>query len=163
DLLAHCRLHAVATDQRAAAVRTAGGVVDGDAFRVLGNALHVGRRQHLDATGILHAFEQRGVDVRPVDHGIRIAEARAERFAARPRARARTPSASKAANAFGPSCTPAPISPIGAACSSTLTGYPRRESASAHASPPIPPPAISTGAWPRTTAGPTPVSLVAIP
>jgi len=68
-------------------------------------------------------------------------------YTARPRARSPTPSASKAANAFGPSCTPAPISPIWAACSSTLTGYPRRESASAHASPPIPPPAISTGAY----------------
>src|SRR5690606_33805427 len=60
-------------------------------------------------------------------------------------------------------CTPAPISPIWAACSSTLTAYPRRESASAQASPPIPPPAISTGDRPRTSAGPAPVSLLAIP
>ncbi len=37
------------------------------------------------------------------------------------RARAPMPSASKAAKALGPSCTPAPISPICAACSSALT------------------------------------------
>src|SRR5258706_4214249 len=55
------------------------------------------------------------------------------------------PSASSAAKAFGPNWMPAPISPSCGACSSTLTEKPRRTKASATATPPMPPPATSTG------------------
>src|SRR5665647_1351465 len=55
------------------------------------------------------------------------------------------PSASKAWNALGPSCMPAPISPISGDCSSTWTEKPWRTSASAAARPPMPPPATITG------------------
>ncbi len=66
-------------------------------------------------------------------------------YTARLRAFGPTPSASNAANAFGPSWMPAPISPKCGDCSSTLTLKPWRLSANAAARPPMPPPTTSTG------------------
>ena len=57
-----------------------------------------------------------------------------------------SPSTSNMRNTFGPSWMPAPISLNSGACSSTCTGMPLRDSASAVASPPMPPPTTSTGA-----------------
>src|SRR5262245_65790545 len=69
------------------------------------------------------------------------------------------PRASNAEKAFGPSWMPAPISPSCGACSSAFTLKPRRVSASAAASPPMPPPATSTGRSCRVVAMVTPPSL----
>src|ERR1700722_4742727 len=59
-----------------------------------------------------------------------------------PRAASPTPRRSKQWNAFGPSWMPAPISPSWLAFSSTSEAMPFCASASAVASPPMPPPAI---------------------
>src|SRR3954471_17562712 len=59
--------------------------------------------------------------------------------------RAPTPSASSACHAFGAIWMPAPISPNCGACSSTTLLNPFLASASAEASPPMPPPAMTTG------------------
>src|SRR6185503_10849143 len=59
--------------------------------------------------------------------------------------RAPTPSASSACQALGAIWMPAPISPNCPACSSTTLLKPLRASASALASPPMPPPAMTTG------------------
>src|SRR5471032_1349541 len=59
-----------------------------------------------------------------------------------PRAASPTPSRSKQWNAFGPSWMPAPISPSWLAFSSTSEAMPFCASASAVASPPMPPPAM---------------------
>src|SRR5471032_121406 len=59
-----------------------------------------------------------------------------------PRAASPTPSRSKQWNAFGPSWMPAPISPSWLAFSSTSEATPFCASASAVASPPMPPPAM---------------------
>src|SRR5437868_6673000 len=56
-----------------------------------------------------------------------------------------TPSASSACHAFGAIWMPAPISPNCGACSRTMLLKPLRASASAAASPPMPPPAMITG------------------
>src|SRR5262245_57909622 len=56
-----------------------------------------------------------------------------------------TPSASSECQALGASWMPAPISPNCGACSSTTERNPLRASASAAASPPMPPPAMTTG------------------
>src|SRR5262245_52523217 len=55
---------------------------------------------------------------------------------------------------FGPICRPAPISAKASAASSTRTEKPCRANAIAAASPPIPPPAISTGIPEATTKPP---------
>src|SRR5678816_3165756 len=65
----------------------------------------------------------------------------ASRFTSAP-----TPSASSACQALGAIWMPAPISPNWLACSSTMLLNPLRASASAAASPPMPPPAMTTGA-----------------
>src|SRR5436190_9179085 len=57
-----------------------------------------------------------------------------------------TPSASSACQALGAIWMPAPISPNCEACSSTMLLNPLRASASAAARPPMPPPAMITGA-----------------
>jgi len=59
------------------------GIDHGDAGVALLDARDAGRREQLDAASFLHAFEQRKVDVGPVDHRVRIAEAGAKRFADR--------------------------------------------------------------------------------
>src|SRR5678809_1467323 len=64
----------------------------------------------------------------------------ASRFTSAP-----TPSASSACQALGAIWMPAPISPNWLACSSTMLLNPLRASASAAASPPMPPPAMTTG------------------
>ena len=61
-------------------------------------------------------------------------------FAAAP-----TPSASSTDSALGATWRPTPTSPNSRACSSTSERKPCRASASAQASPPMPPPAIATG------------------
>src|SRR5476649_2082159 len=61
-----------------------------------------------------------------------------------PRAASPTPRRSKQWNAFGPSWMPAPISPNCEAFSSTSEAMPFCASASAAASPPMPPPAMRT-------------------
>ena len=61
-------------------------------------------------------------------------------FAAAP-----TPSASSTDSALGATWRPTPTSPNSRACSSTSERKPFRASASAQASPPMPPPAIATG------------------
>jgi hypothetical protein len=81
QLPSHCRLHAVRTDQRQAAVRAAVAVVHRHALLVLLQALHGRGGADLDAVRTLRAFQQRLVHVRAVDHGIRIAEAGAEGLA----------------------------------------------------------------------------------
>src|SRR5678809_777683 len=65
----------------------------------------------------------------------------ASRFTSAP-----TPSASSACQALGAIWMPAPISPNCEACSSTTLLKPLRASASAAARPPMPPPAMTTGA-----------------
>src|SRR6185369_8813926 len=67
-------------------------------------------------------------------------------YTARLRARSPTPRASIAAKPLGPSCSPAPISPIWADCSKSSTASPLWLNASATAMPPMPPPTTSTGA-----------------
>ncbi len=75
-------------------------------------------------------------------------------FAAAP-----TPSASSTDSALGATCRPTPTSPNSRACSSTSERKPCRASASAQASPPMPPPAIATGlfvaCWRRSRASRT--------
>src|SRR5471032_2936900 len=61
-----------------------------------------------------------------------------------PRAASQTPSRSKQWKAFGPSWMPAPISPNWLAFSKTSEAMSFCASASAVASPPMPPPAIRT-------------------
>ena len=69
-------------------------------------------------------------------------------FAAAP-----TPSASSTDSALGAICRPTPASPNSAACSSTSDWKPCRASASAQASPPMPPPAMATGHTLRVPTG----------
>jgi hypothetical protein len=66
-------------------------------------------------------------------------------YTARDRACSPIAKASKALKALGPSWMPAPISPSDFACSRTFTAKPWRASASAAASPPMPPPAMRMG------------------
>ena len=56
-----------------------------------------------------------------------------------------SPSTSNIRNTLGPSWMPAPISLNSGACSSTCTGMPLRDSASAADNPPMPPPTTRTG------------------
>ncbi len=60
-------------------------------------------------------------------------------------AAAPTPSASSTDSALGATWRPTPTSPNSRACSSTSERKPWRASASAQASPPMPPPAMATG------------------
>ena len=80
-LLAHDGLHAIRTNQGLAPVRHAMLVVHGDGVTGLLHALDARAGQCLDVAVRFGPFQQRGVDVRAVDHGVRVAKALAKSLA----------------------------------------------------------------------------------
>ncbi len=81
DLTAHVRPQPVGADQRRAAHRLAVGELRRDAGFVLVVARHIGAGPELDQCVAATGLQQHAMQIAAMDHGVGIAEARAERLA----------------------------------------------------------------------------------